>query len=115
MQYYHHRNVVFKCKMEHKSTTTAGSQKCFMAHSGIQLKSGATGRRKKFKRIKATFYGYMLKFDIRDKTDSSRPHVVKLLLINTILYVEYLLTFLYYLFCTFMTNGIYNVSTHVCM
>jgi hypothetical protein len=75
-----------------------------MAHRGIQHKSGAIGRRKKFKMIKATFYGCMLKFDTRDKTDSSRRHVVKLLFINTILYVEYKLTFLYYIFCTFMTN-----------
>ena len=50
------------------------------------------------------------KFDIRDKTDSLRRHVVKLLFINTILYVEHLLTFLY-----FMTYGMYNVSRHVCM
>jgi len=85
MQHYHHRTVAFKCKMEHKSTTNVASQKCFMAHWGIQHKSGATGRRKGFKRIQAKFYGYLLKFDIRDKTDSSRRHVVKLLLINTIL------------------------------
>jgi len=101
--------------MEHKSSTNAASQKCFMAHRGIQHKSGATGRRKKFKRIKVTFYGYLFKFDIRDKTYSSRRNVVKLLFINTILYVEHLLIFLYYIFCIFMTYGIYNVSTHVCM
>lgn len=65
-----------------------------MAHRGNQHKSAATGRRKRFKRIKATFYGYLLKFDIRDKTDSSRTNVVKLL------------TFLYYIFCIFMTYGI---------
>jgi len=92
--------------MEHKSTTNVASQKCCMAHRGIQHKSGATGHCKRFKRIKATFYGYLLKFDIRHKTDSSRRNVVKLLFINTILYVEYLLTFLYYIFCIFMTYGI---------
>jgi hypothetical protein len=86
-----------------------------MAHRGNQHKSGATRHRKNFKRAKATFYGCVLKFDTRDKTDSSRRHVVKLLFISTILYVEYKLTFLYYIFCTFMTNGIYNVNTHVCM
>jgi hypothetical protein len=115
MQYYHHRTVVFKCMMEHKSTTNVASQKRIMAHWGIQHKSGATSRHKRFKRIKGTFYGYLLNFDIRDKTDLSRRNVVKLLFINTILYVEYLLTFLYCIFCIFMTNGIYNFSTHVCM
>jgi hypothetical protein len=61
--------------LEHKSTTNAASQKCFMAHRGIQHKSGAPGRRKRVKRIKATFYGYLLKFNIIDKTDSSRRNV----------------------------------------
>lgn len=90
MQYYHNWTVVFKCKMEHKSTTNVASPKCFMAHRGIQHKSSANGRRKRFKRIKITLYGYLLKFDIIDKTDSSRRHAVKLLFINTILYMEYL-------------------------
>jgi hypothetical protein len=89
MQYYHHRTVVFKCMMEHKSTTNVASQKCFMAHRGNQHKSGATGRRKRFKRIKATFYGYLLKSDIRDKTDSSRSNVVKLLFNIFVLYILY--------------------------
>ena len=53
-----------------------------------------------------SFYGYLLTFHIRHKTDSSRRNVVKLLFINTILYVEYLLIFLCYIFCVFMTYGI---------
>ena len=57
-------------------------------HSGIQHKCGATGHHKRFK---TTFYGYLLKSDIR-------RHVVKLLFINTILLCGILNIFVLYNF-----------------
>lgn len=83
--------LVFKCKIGHKSRTNVASPKSFTTHTGIQHKSGATGRRKRLERIKTKCYGILWKFDVIDRTVSSRRHVVKLLFIitNTILYVEY--------------------------
>lgn len=86
MQHYQNWTVVIKHKMEHKPMRNAASPKCFMAHGGIQHKSGANGRCKRFKRIKIT----LLKSDVTDKTDFSCRHVVKVLFINTILFMEYL-------------------------